>query len=206
MSEVKQKCQVDDCHRVPATYCYCCNKSICTRHFTEHVDAARAQIGPLSDAINIMVEKVQDLTIEQLTKTPLGKLNQWKSDMHQLIDEIFSSKSKEIEELVEKNKEKFTEHKIRQLDNVMKVQEDIKQFVEDDDVAFQQIKLLKKQLESIEENQMVFQKNFIVIDTRVFDYGSVIVSSNLNKPSINPNVESSPSQFPCIFLSHYSSI
>ena len=61
----------------------------------------------MADETNVMVEKIQTLTIEDFTQKPLADLKQWQNDMHQLIDEIFLTKSKEIEDLVEKNKEKL---------------------------------------------------------------------------------------------------
>jgi prefoldin subunit 5 len=188
MSEIKQKCELNDCNRAASTLCYCCKKSICTRHFTEHIEAVRIQVDPLANTINTMVENIQNLTIESFTEKPLEKLNQWKCDMHQLIDEIFSSKSKEIEELVEINKEKFLEYKKEQWENIMKIQEEVRQLVEDGDATFQQIELLKNQLAKIEENRTTFQKNFLSIDAQVFEHGFVTVSSTLNKSSICPTI------------------
>lgn len=183
MSEAKQNCQINDCNRAASTFCYCCKKSICTRHFTEHIDAVRAQVDPLADAVNTMVEKIRDVTIEQFTETSLATLNQWKCDMHRLVDEIFSNKCKEMEDLVEKNKEIFHEHKTQQWENVMKIQDEVKQLVEDGDATFQQIESLKNQLARIEERQTAFKNNFLSIRTRVFGNQIVTISSTLISPS-----------------------
>jgi hypothetical protein len=182
MSEVKQKCQIDGCTRAASTRCYCCNKSVCTRHFTEHIDAVRAQVDPLADTINTMVEKIQGLTVEQLTETPFAKLNQWKCDMHQLIDEIFSEKSREINNLIEKNKDKFVEHKKQQWEMILAIQEDVKQLVEDGDATFEQIQLLRNQFASVEANLTSFQNDFLSIYVLDFGQGYVTVSSNLTLP------------------------
>jgi hypothetical protein len=54
MSEVKKNCQLDGCSRAASTLCFCCNKNVCTRHFTEHIDAVQTQIDPLANEINTM--------------------------------------------------------------------------------------------------------------------------------------------------------
>ncbi|CAF1075896.1 unnamed protein product [Rotaria sordida] len=187
MSEVKKRCQLNDCNRAASTYCFCCNKNVCTRHFAEHIDAVKAQIDPLANEINTMVEKIQGLTIEQLSEKPLCELRQWQIDMHQLVNEIFFAKCKEIEDLARKNQEKFVEHKKQQFEIIMKIQDDVKQLVEDGDATFEQIQLLKNQLASVETNLASFRNNFLSVNARVFAQGLVTVLSNLNKPSINQN-------------------
>lgn len=62
----------------------------------------RAQVESLANKINEIVEEIQNLTIEQITETSFNKLHQWKVDMYRLIDEIFSAKTKEIHDLIEK--------------------------------------------------------------------------------------------------------
>jgi hypothetical protein len=63
--------------------------------------------------------------------------------MDQLIDGIFVIKSKEIEEVVERNNIKFTEYKKQQRETMMKVEKDIKQLTEDGDTTFEQLRTLR---------------------------------------------------------------
>lgn len=182
MTEVK-RCQLNECDRAAAALCYCCQKSICIRHFSEHSDALRTQVDSVANEANVMVEKIQTMTMEQLTELPFRKLDQWKCDMHQLIDQIFSTKRKEIEELIEKNKEKFNEHREKQKANVMKIQEEVKQLAEDAVATYQQIELLKNRLTMIKENQTAFEKDFLSVHAPVSSRELVIVSSALNPSS-----------------------
>jgi hypothetical protein len=184
MSGVKQTCQVDGCNRAASTRCFCCTKNVCTRHFTEHIDAVKAQIDPLANETNVMVEKIQGLTIEKTTEASFASLQQWKIDMHQLIDEIFLTRIKEIEDLVAKNTERFVEHRKQQLENIMQIQDDVKQLVEDGDATFEQIQLLKSRLVNVETNLASFGKDFLSVNAKVLAQGLVEVSSNLNKPSV----------------------
>ncbi|CAF3421452.1 unnamed protein product [Rotaria socialis] len=181
MSEVKQRCQLEGCTRAASTRCYCCNKSVCTRHFTEHIEAVRAQIDPLADEINRTVEKIQGLTIDHLTKTPRAQLDQWKAGMYQLVDDIYFEKSQEMDTLIEQNKEEFVDHKKQHLEMIMKIQDDVKQLVEDGDATFEQVQLVKAQLINVETAMGLFQENFICIDAQISGRDLLKVWSNLNK-------------------------
>lgn len=190
MSQVKQKCELNDCNRAASTRCYCCNKSVCTRHFTEHIEAIRAQIDPLADTINTMAEKIRDLSTEQVKEASFAILSKWKSDTHQLVDEIFWKKIQEIEGLVEENKEKFTEHKTQQWEIIMKIQDEVRQLAEDGDATFEQIKMLKNKLADIERTLTSFRVNFLSINTQLPGQGLVTVSSNQSvssKESVSSN-------------------
>ncbi|CAF2079690.1 unnamed protein product [Rotaria magnacalcarata] len=167
MSEAKQRCQLEGCTRAASTRCYCCNKSVCTRHFTEHIEAVRAQIDPLADEINRTVEKIQGLIIDHLTKTPRAQLDQWKAGMHQLVDDIYFEKSQEMDTLIEQNKEEFADHKKQHLEMIMKIQDDVKQLVEDGDATFEQVQLVKAQLINVEKAMGLFQENFICINAQI---------------------------------------
>jgi hypothetical protein len=65
----------------------------------------------------------------------------------------------------------------------MKIQDEVKQLVEDGDATFQQIESLKNQLARIEERQTAFKNNFLSIRTRVFGNDLVTISSTLISPS-----------------------
>lgn len=184
MSEAKQRCQLDGCSRAGSTRCFCCRKNVCTRHFTEHIEVVKSQIDPLANEINTMVQKIQGLTIEQITDASFAGLHQWGIDMHQLIDETFLAKTKETEDLIEKNKSKFDEHKKQQSEITLKIQDDVGQLVENGEATFGQIRFLKNLLASVETNLISFQQDFLSVSTRIFSQGLVTISSNFNKPPV----------------------
>ena len=176
-------CLVDGCDRGASTNCFCCNKNVCTRHFMKHIDGVIAQIDPLANEINETVEKIQSLTIDQITKISFVELQQWRSNMHQLIDEIFLTKTKEMNDLTARNKKKFVEHKDQQLETILQMQNYVKQLVDDGDATYQQLELLKNQLATVQTNLIAFEMDFLSVNARVFfDQGLVTISSNLNQP------------------------
>ncbi len=68
MFRMTKKCQVEGCERAASGSCFCCNKNVCRRHFLEHSDNVKAQIDPLANDTNEMVENIQNCTIEKLTE------------------------------------------------------------------------------------------------------------------------------------------
>ncbi|CAF3337459.1 unnamed protein product [Rotaria socialis] len=157
MADVKQCCQLEGCTRAVSTRCYCCNKNVCTRHFTEHVEAVRAQIDPLAE-------------------TPRVQLDQWKADMYQLVDYIYFEKSQEIDSVLEQNKEEFVDHKKRHLEMIMKIQ--------DDDATFEQVQLVKAQLTNVEKTMTNGRPHAAQAPLSPFDGGFGCSSLRNPKPTL----------------------
>ena len=143
----------------------------------------KAKIDPLANDVNTTMVKIQNLTIDQLSRPIFTQLDQWQKDMHKFIDDIHQRKTKEIEEMLNKNKEKFDEHKRQQAGAMIKVQEGVKQLAEDGDVTFEEIESFENQLRKIETNFITFVKNFFSINTQSLPDELVTVSSKVNEPS-----------------------
>ena len=188
MSGAVQKCQLDGCTRATSTKCFCCQKNVCTKHFMEHIEAVKGQIDPLVNEINEMVENIRALTIDKITEPSFAQLQQWRTDMHRQIDEIFLAKTKEMEDLIATNKEKFIEHQKQQLESVVKMQDQVRQLVEDEDATIEQIQSLKNQIATVQKSLVSFEKDFLSVSTRELVQGLVTVSSNLNKRTPPPPV------------------
>ena len=118
--------------------------------------------------------------------------------MHRQIDEIFLTKTKEMEGLIATNKEKFIEHRKQQLERVVKIQDQVKQLVGDEDVTLEQIQSLKNQIATVQNNLASFEKGFLSVNIRESVQGMVTVSSNLKKrtsaPPVTPQLSS---EFDC---------
>ena len=180
-----KKCQADSCNRMACANCFCCDKNVCRRHFMEHTDDIKAQIDPLARNTNEMVEKIRGLTIEKITDSSFAQLQQWKTDMHQLIDEMVAAKTKEMENLIAANKQKFEEHQKQQFEIVVKIQDEVNKLVDDSDVTFEQIQSLKTQLADVQANLDHFAKNFLLLYTTKTVHGLVTFSTNVNTPMFN---------------------
>ena len=176
-----RRCQVNGCDRAASVNCFCCNTNICRRHYTEHSDAVKTHIDPLTNDISETVERIRNLQVDQITESSVTRLHQWKTDMYQFIDEIFATKIREIEGLIAKNKGYFLEFQKQQLEIGMNIQEHVKQLTEDEDVTAEQIQLLRNQLANLQTNLTNFQRDFLAVHTGKMPQGLVTISTDMNK-------------------------
>ncbi|CAF1087698.1 unnamed protein product [Didymodactylos carnosus] len=190
----KKQCQIQGCARSVATLCYCCQKNVCSKHFNDHIEAIKAQLHPLVDQINEVVEKIQNLKIEQLANKAYEDLDQWRADIHKLIDDIYSIKRKEIEQIVETNEASFVKHKSEQMDEIEKIKLDVEQLISEDDATVDQIEVLKSALQTTETNLATVQKQFIAVNIRVLDPDLVRIKCDLNTNMINLNTNQEQQQ------------
>ncbi|CAF0981210.1 unnamed protein product, partial [Didymodactylos carnosus] len=164
------------------------------KHFNDHIEAIKAQLHPLVDQINEMAEKIQNLKIEQLTNKAYEDLDQWRADIHKLVDDIYSIKRKEIEQIVETNEASFVKHKSEQMDEIEKIKLNVEQLISEDDATVDQIEVLKSALQTTETNLATVQKQFIVVNIRVLDSDLVRIKCDLNTNMINLNANQEQQQ------------
>ncbi|CAF1127227.1 unnamed protein product [Didymodactylos carnosus] len=146
------------------------------------------QLHPLVDQINEVAEKIHNLKIEHLTKKAYEDLDQWRTDIHKLTDDIYSMKRKEIEQIVEINEASFVKHKNEQTSEIGTLKLDVEHLITEDDATADQIEILKSSLQTIGTNLATFQKQFITVNTRVLDSDLVRIKSDLNTNMENVNI------------------
>ena len=174
-------CQVRDCQRLASAFCFCCKNNVCTSHFLGHIERIKAKIDPLANEVNSTMERIQNLTIDQLSRPISAELHRWQKDMHESIDQTHRIKTKEIEEILKTNTMVFDKHKLRQVQTVMKIQEDVRQLAEGGDVTFERIESFQNQLRMIETDLVDLERSFLSIDTRVLCESLVRISSEVNE-------------------------
>ena len=148
----------------------------------EHIDNMKTKMNPLANQVNRTMERIRNLTIGQLSRPVFIQLDQWRKEMHETIDDIHRRETKQIEAMLTKNKEMFDEHKREQAEAMMKVQRGVKRLLDDGDVTFEQIESLENQLRRIESSLLTFEKNFLLIETRVLPDRLVTISSRVHDP------------------------
>ena len=175
-------CQLKDCGRGATANCLCCEKTICTKHFHEHIALMEAKINPLASEVNNTIERIQNLDAEKLAEPVYAELNQWQKDMHELIDDIHAMKAEEIAETLDANKEKFDEHKRKQLESTTKLRGEVKRVAEDGDVTFARIQSFEQQLKATETDLDYVEENFLSISMEDFPEELVAISSSIDQP------------------------
>ena len=202
MATGKSNCEIVNCHRAASACCFCCKNNVCTSHFVEHIERVKARIDPLANEANNVMEKVQRLSVDQLSRPVYTELNQWRKEMHEFIDDIHQSSMKEIEEMLNKNKQKFNEHQEEQSEAMMKLQDDVKQLAEDGDVTLERIESFENQLQAVGTSLDVFEKSFLSIKTQPLKGKLVFISSNLQQATNNVDkTQATPVYNPGMLLS-----
>jgi hypothetical protein len=175
-------CQLTDCGRGATALCLCCEQKVCTKHFLEHIAQMEAKIDPLASEVNNTIERIRNLNAEKLSLPVYAELNQWQKNMHELIDDIHGKKTKEIAEKLEANQTRFDEHKQKQLESIMKLEEEVRRVANDGDVTFERIQSFEKQLKVAETNLNDVDENFLSISIRDLSEDVVTISSNMDQP------------------------
>ena len=141
-----------------------------------------AKIDPLASEVNNTIERIQNLDAEKLAEPVYAELNQWQKDMHALIDDIHAMKTKKIAETLNANKEKFEEHKRKQLESTTKLRGEVKRVAEDGDVTFARIQMFQKGLKATETNLDYVEENFLSISMKDLSEELVTISSSIDQP------------------------
>ncbi len=92
----QQPCAIRDCKRASRTLCHCCNQNLCRDHFNEHDDLLNSYLNPLADEINALADRLTAINIDKITNNSRQKLDQWRIDCHQIIDQFYEEKCKEL--------------------------------------------------------------------------------------------------------------
>ena len=183
MSTTKTKCQLVDCQRVALAYCFCCQNNVCANHLLEHIENMKTNVEPLVSQVKRMMERVENLSIEHFSRPAFAQLDQWRTETYELIDELHQTKTEEVKEELNKNEEKLDAVKRQQSNALMKLQVDVKQLVDDGDIAFERLESSENRLREIGTSLDDFEKKFLLIDSRIPSESLVTVSSRLNQPS-----------------------
>ncbi|CAF3819900.1 unnamed protein product, partial [Adineta steineri] len=93
-------CTVPTCKRISRALCYCCQQNLCLQHLNEHNAALVCQLNPLTDEINGLGDRLNVLNIQTMLSDCHHKLEQWRLDCHEKINQFFEQRCLELDRLV----------------------------------------------------------------------------------------------------------
>ncbi|UJR09270.1 hypothetical protein I4U23_013515 [Adineta vaga] len=97
---MSQPCTILECKRYSRALCHCCQKNLCLQHLNEHNDFLVSQLSPLTDGINVLSDRLNALNSQDIMNDCRGKLDKWRVDCHQKIDQYFEEKCQECDRLI----------------------------------------------------------------------------------------------------------
>ncbi|UJR25245.1 hypothetical protein I4U23_006597 [Adineta vaga] len=137
-------CSIQDCKRAATCLCLHCEKNICSKHFNEHQMEIYNELLPLSDRLNELKMILRD---KESRNEPLTKLKMWRDKKYEEIDCEYNEKVQEYEnKIIEKDQE------------VSQVIKRIEELIGDGEASFDQIKQLKKEIETMEDQVKILTR------------------------------------------------
>ncbi|CAF0822885.1 unnamed protein product [Adineta steineri] len=141
---MSQQCAEPKCERRFRASCDCCNKNLCLQHLNEHNALVISQLTPLTDKINMLCHQLQSFNVHEVTGIGREKLEQWRKDCHEKIDQIFEKKCQELDYL-------FTEEMEQQNKKVLQIKSKIDKLIREQEATKQDIDLLTSEIHQLDE-------------------------------------------------------
>ncbi|CAF1057647.1 unnamed protein product [Adineta steineri] len=175
-------CEIESCQRASATLCHHCKKDVCRRHFNEHADQLVQELNPLADNVNKLREKISSFGIKEYKQKELDKLIQWRDEAINNINDLFELKKQKLNLLFQDNEEIFLQQTAGHLEVINKLTNETANFVEESDVTFEQLLILKQQLHALEDRISETHNRLVYCDIKplLVDYNLVLLHSASN--------------------------
>ncbi|UJR17559.1 hypothetical protein I4U23_004455 [Adineta vaga] len=165
-----------------ATLCRHCSKNVCRRHFDEHADQIVQKLNPLADNINELNEKINSFTVKGYKQNIFDQLTQWRDEAIKQINDLYELKKQNLDLLLDDNEEVFAQQTIDHLETVNTLKNETASFINENDVTFEELNILKRRLRELEENVNKTHTRLVYCDIKPFsiDYDLILVHSTGN--------------------------
>ncbi|CAF1462687.1 unnamed protein product [Didymodactylos carnosus] len=180
VQSIKQ-CQIELCKSMAVSQCFHCSKNICLEHLTEHVNLINVPQISLIDQLNYLKDQSEHMTIEQLSKQALNKLEQWKNESYEIINQLFDIKYQELEMGIQKQEDYLNENRIKQQQLV----KDVQNKLNESNLTNEQINNIKQNIEQIKNNLNEFNNNFIKIETKSLNIDHNYIKIQIKSRELN---------------------
>ncbi|CAF1510994.1 unnamed protein product [Adineta steineri] len=169
MASSARSCAAIKCKIASCATCHCCQTDLCLDHLKEHRDRLNEKLTPLTNQINTVLDRLTHFTPTSLPNFIM--LEQWRDAAHQTIDRFCQNIRGELFEYAKtKSQEKL--HATRNtLDQLIQMQ----------GATRENIDMLAKDVELIEQNFNNLQEITINLRPLVIDKNAIIQSNSSNK-------------------------
>ena len=172
-------CEIENCQRISATLCHHCNKNVCRRHFDEHADQLMQELNVLVDSINELGQDISSFCVKEYKQKTFDKLIQWRDEAIQNINNLYELKRQKFELLVQDNEKVFSERKTRNSAVLHTLKNETTALVKEGDVTFEQLQILKRKLDALEDNVDQAHNRLVYCDIKplLIDYALILLHS-----------------------------
>jgi polyhydroxyalkanoate synthesis regulator phasin len=166
---MSQTCTITSCNRTSRALCHCCQQNVCVIHLNEHNDMLNSRLTPLVSIVNTLGSRLLTLNIKKTVDNGRQKLERWRIDSHQRIDQFFEQKCQELDQLV-------TEKVDEQREEISRLQSKMTTLIREQQATRQDIYELTSTIDHLEKEINNIEENFAEINTRPLTLENNLVS------------------------------
>jgi hypothetical protein len=159
-------CEIESCPRISATLCHHCNKNVCRRHFDEHADELLQDLNVLVDSINELGQDINSFCVKEYKQKTFNKLIQWRDEAIQNINNLYELKKQKFELLLQDNEKVFSQRKTGHSTVLDTLKNETSALVKEGDVTFEQLRILKRKLDALEDGVNQTHSRLVYCDTK----------------------------------------
>ncbi|CAF1188379.1 unnamed protein product [Adineta steineri] len=169
MASSSRSCAATKCEIASCAMCHCCQTDLCLDHLKEHRDRLNEKLVPLTNQINTVLDRLKQITPTSLPN--LLMLDQWRDAAHQTIDRFCQHMRNEL----------FQQAKNKPLEKLHATRNILDQLIQKQGATRENIDILIKDIEQIEQEFNNLQKISINLRPLVIDKHAIIQSKASNK-------------------------
>jgi hypothetical protein len=154
------KCSIDDCKRNSDHACDHCQRSVCTKHYIEHVKLANGELPNFSDELNTMINTMQQHDFSQYA---FEQIEQWREESHRRIDNLCDEKKQQL-------KIEIDQKTADQMKTLRDLSLEIKELTDGGDASFRDIESIKKNIEKCRQQcQQLETRDYFRLDVKTIN-------------------------------------
>lgn len=168
-------CSIEQCNQEVFSECNCCRQFYCKQHLSEHYNKLTDQVNPLVNDINDFEEDLNSFDVKSILVESQEKLDEWRSNYHEKVEEIYRRAQKELEERLMR---KIGEEK----ESLEKLRNNVKESFENEKASDNMsIQLMSMELSRLKENfTRIAQTHFRVLTRPMdLDENSINIEENI---------------------------
>jgi hypothetical protein len=179
---MSQLCGTPKCERTARALCDCCKQNLCLQHLCEHNASLVSQLNPLTDEINAIGNRLNQLHLHEATSDCREQLERWRQECHEKIDRFFKQKCQELDRLVAAKLDK-------QREEIVCIKTNLSKFIHEEEVTRQDIDTLTSAIRHLKKEVNNTEQTRFRIDTRSLVLNDTLIQfSQIFEHEFDPSV------------------
>ena len=151
----------------------------------EHDSLLNSQLNPLSEEINALGERLKSIQLENSIGNSHEKLEKWRNDCHQSVDQFFEEKCRALDQCIAKKMEK-------QREEISQIRKKMTKLIQEQEATHRDIDSLTATVRELEREMSKIEKTSLQLDIKplLIDHNLIqIEDSDANRfdlPSLPP--------------------